>query len=426
MTTRPHAEPGRGLATGLLLLGVLLVAANLRAVLTAVGPVLPEIGADLEIGATRLGLLVSLPIFAFAAVSPLVHAIARRHGVTRTVLVALLVLLAGTLLRSVPNEPALWIGTAVIGAGIAVGNVLLPVVVRQDFPDRVPSVTGYYIAAQSVVAGAASGLAVPIAELTGAWEIAVGAWVVLIAFALVSWLPRMRGRAPQTAALPSTPVPTPVPTPARMPEPAPREVPLVWRSGLAWQVAAYFGLQSTAFYVLVSWLPTVEQDLGVAPATAGWHLSVFLAVGIVANLAAPFLMRLGGDQRVAAVTTPVLTVVAVGGLAVAPGLVALWVALAGMAVGGSMVVALSLITVRSGDATAGSRLSSMVQSVGYLGVACGLVVAGVVRDLAGPGSHLLLYVGVVAAAQLAVGLSVGRNRVLGRPPGSSLGGSLGR
>lgn len=397
---RPATDRPLGAPAVLLLAGVLLVAANLRAVLTAVGPVLPEIGADREMSPTELGMLVSLPILAFAVVSPMVHAVARRHGVERTVLVALLVLLAGTLVRSLPIGFSLWVGTAVIGAGIAVGNVLLPVVVRQDFPDRVPAVTGYYIAAQSVVAGLASGLAVPLTAVTGSWEIAIGLWVLLIAFALGTWLARMGRREEPVAELSMTV------------KQVSDGAPAVWRSGLAWQVAAYFGLQSTAFYVLVNWLPTVEQDLGVSPTRAGWHLSVFLAGGIVANLATPLLIRLGGDQRIAAVTTPTLTIVAALGLIALPGLVALWVTLAGMAVGGSMVVALSLISFRSGDATAGSRLSSMVQSVGYLGVALGLVVAGAIRDLTGPGKHLMVYVAVVAILQLVVGLGVGRTKVL--------------
>lgn len=399
MNWRTRARDGGPRAPALLLLaGVLLVAANLRAVLTAVGPVLPEIGAERDMNPTELGLLVSLPILAFAVVSPVVHIVARRHGVERTVLIALLVLLAGTIVRSVPIGFSLWLGTAVIGAGIAVSNVLLPVVVRQDFPDRVPSVTGYYIAAQSVVAGLASGLAVPLAAVTGSWEIAIGLWVLLIVFALGSWLPRM-GRRGESAELP-------------VPDEQVYAGAPVWRSGLAWQVATYFGLQSTAFYVLVNWLPTMEQDLGVSPAMAGWHLSVFLAGGIVANLAVPLLLRLGADQRIAAVSTPTLTILAALGLMALPGLVAVWVALAGMAAGGSMVVALSLITFRSGDAAAGSRLSSMVQSVGYLGVVLGLVVAGVIRDLAGPGNQLMLYVTVIAVLQLAVGLGVGRINML--------------
>lgn len=382
----------------LLLAGVLLVAANLRAVLTSVGPLLPTIGADRGIGPTTLGLLVSLPILVFAVVSPLVHTLARRVGVERAVLLALLVLLVGTVTRSVPGAPALWVGTAVIGSGIAIVNVLLPVVVRQDFPDRVPAVTGFYIASQSGVAGLASGLAVPLAVAAGSWEIAIGVWALLIALALGSWVPRTR-RSPVVEA-------------RRAPEQQPDVVPAVWGSVLAWQVAAYFGLQSTAFYVLVNWLPTVEQDMGVSPTRAGWHLSVFLLAGIVSNLVTPLLIRLGHDERLAAVATAACTVVAALGLAVVPGLVVLWVTLAGMAAGGSMVVALSLISARTGDATAGSRLSSMVQSAGYLGVAAGLVVAGVVRELAGPGNELLLYVIALGALQLLVGLRVGRTQVL--------------
>ena len=254
------------------------------------------------------------------------------------------------------------------------------------------------------MAGLASGLAVPLADAAGSWEFAIGVWALLIVFALGSWLPRMGKRA------------APAVEARALPEQEAGAVPAVWRSVLAWQVAAYFGLQSTAFYVLVSWLPAVEQDLGVSPTRAGWHLSVFLLAGIVSNLAIPLLMRRGDDERLAAVTTATLTVVAALGLAVLPGLVALWAALAGMAAGGSMVVALSLTSVRSSDATAGSRLSSMAQSAGYLGVACGLVVAGVIRELAGPGNKLLFYVVALGVLQFLVGLRVGRTQVLATGP----------
>lgn len=407
MDTRPATDGRpvrRALSSGLLLVSVLLVAANLRAVIAAVGPVLPTIADDTGLSPTALGVLVALPVAAFAVFSPMVHRVAARFGTDRTVLVALAMLTVGTVVRSLPaGAGSLWplfVGTVTIGAAIAVGNVLLPVIVRRDFPNRVPAVTGYYIAIQSVVAGIASGLAVPVSVATGSWRLAIGVWGLLIVLALVAWLLRLGSQAGAPSDTESLTVTVPA---------APVSV---WRSALAWQVAGYFGLQSAAFYVLLSWLPTVEQDMGVAPAAAGAHLSVYLIVGIVANVAVSKFLTLRGDQRIAASVVPAWIVVAMLGMLYLPGLAVVWVAVSGLAVGASMVISLSLISLRGGGPRITGRLSSMVQATAYAGVGVALLVAGWIRDVAGPGQHLLIYVLALAVLQILLGHLVGRNRAL--------------
>lgn len=432
MTSFAH---DRGLSRGLLLAGILVMAANLRPVITAVGPVLPRIGTDLGLSASALGALAAVPIVAFGVVSPAVHSLGRRFGVERTVLVALILLAAGTVVRSLPGQSvSLWVGTALIGATVAVGNVLMPVVVKRDFPMHLTGTTAAYTAAQSVFAALASGLAVPIADAWGSWRLSLGVWVLLMVVAAVLWLPRLRRparRAPVAGphapapegANPDAPAtgPSPASSPAPGPSPSPGApashdgavtVRSVWRTGLAWQVAAYMGLQSTVFYVLVNWLPTLEQDLGVSPSAAGWHLFVFQAVGIVSNLAAPALMRIGPDQRVAAVAMPSLTLTAMVGMVAVPDLVLLWAAVVGLGTGGAFVTALSLVGLRSADPITTSKLSSMVQAVGYLGAAGGLVLAGALRDATGPGPLLVLYVGTVALLQIVAGSQAARDRVI--------------
>ncbi|WP_418605667.1 MFS transporter [Georgenia sp. SUBG003] len=398
-------RPSR-LPAWLLLAGILLVAVNLRPAISAVGPVLPVIGEDVGLGSAALGALAAVPIVAFAVVSPVVHPLARRFGVERTVAASLVLLALGTLLRSAPGPAAtLWIGTALIGATVAVGNVLLPVAVKKDFPLRVPATTAWYVAVQSVFAATASGVAVPLADL-GGWQLAVGVWVVLVALALLAWMPRLRaaGRV-RTSGAPARPSGPGAAAPS-----TPRGS--VYRHRLAWLVAAYMGLQSTVFYVTLNWMPTVEQDLGVDPATAGWHLFSFLAVGIAGSLAVPSLMRVGGDQRLAAVLVSVLTLVGTAGIWLVPGLVWLWVPVIGLGTGSAFVVALSLVSMRAADPATASQLSAMSQAVGYAITAVGLVLAGVLRDLAGPGASVLLLMAVVAVLVLAVGLSVGRPRTL--------------
>lgn len=394
-----RAQPAAALPYGLLLVGVLVLAANLRAVISAVGPVLPVIGEDTGMSPAGLGVLAAAPVAAFAVVSPLVHGLAQRFGVERTLFGSMLLLAAGTLIRSLPIAlDAAWpllLGTVLIGAAVAVGNVLLPVVVRRDFPAHVPKITGYYIAVQSVVAGAASGLVVPVAGTTGSWRLALAVWGCLILLAVVVWLPRIR-----TYARP----------PAHATQSRASTVPVsLWRSSLAWQVAGYFGFQSTSFYVLLSWLLTVEQDMGVSPGVAGIHLAVFLVVGLATNLAVPKVLTIRGDQRIMAALAPAWIAIAMVGMLLVPSIPVVWVAMSGLALGASMVVALSLISLRAGGDRTTSRLSSMAQATAYSGVALGLLVAGGIRDVFGPGQHLLVYVLMLAVCQLGLSAGVGRS-----------------
>ncbi|MFI7643930.1 MFS transporter [Nonomuraea sp. NPDC049400] len=387
---------------GLVLAAILLIAANLRALVAAVGPALPIIAADTGLSATAQGVLVALPVAAFAVFSPMTAAVAVRRGTERMLLFALIVLAAGAVLRSLPVPAAdLWpvfIGTAAIGGAMAVGNVLLPVLTHKAFPSRVSVVTGHYIAVQSVVAALASMLTVPLVLWLGSWRLAIGLWGLFVLAALVTWRPRM-GVAPQPA--PSDPSVSP-PTVER---------PSVWRTPLAWQVATYFGLQSSAFYILLSWLPSVEQDIGVSAEAAGEHLGVFLLTGIAATQVVPMFLR-GQDQRAVAMIPPLGVLLAMVGLVLVPSLVVLWAALAGFGLSCAMVTSLSLISLRAGHAELTGRLSSMVQGAAYTMVAVALVAAGFVREVIGPGRHVTALVAAAAVGLTVLGGWVGRDRTL--------------
>ncbi|MGC5166224.1 MFS transporter [Luteimicrobium sp. DT211] len=381
-----------------LLVTVLVVAANLRGAITAVGPVIDDLGADTGLSAGALGLLGAVPLLTFAVVSPLVHALARRTGTEPAVGIALFVLAAGTTLRSVTAVPgSLWVGTVLLAGAIAVGNVLVPALVKRDFPDRVPVVTGVYSAVMSGFAAVASGIAVPLAAI-GGWQLALGAWAGLALLGALLWLPRTRAH---------TPPPDDDPQPLGV---AP------WRSATAWQVALFMGLQSSGYYLLVTWLPEIEHDRsGTSHASAGWLLFAMQIVGIVAGLAVgPVLHRLR-DQRLAAAGVSGLMVLAAVGLIVAPGAHVLWVLLAGASSGASLVVALSLFAARTRTARDAGRLSGMAQGVGYLVAAGGPTVAGLLHDATGAWAATLGLVACVAAAQAVVGLLAGRNRYVGEP-----------
>jgi CP family cyanate transporter-like MFS transporter len=370
---------------------VLLVAANLRAAITSVGPVVDIIRADTGLSSTALGLLGAVPLLTFAVVSPSVHLLSRRIGAERAVFAALIVLVAGTVIRSLPgHQVSLWLGTVLLGAAIAVGNVLLPAIVKSRFPHNVAVLTSLYTSVMSGVAALASGVSVALAGL-GGWPLALGLWALLGVPALILWIPRLRER--------ETVMTDPAAAAASM-----------WTAPVAWYVALFMALQSTSFYLLITWLPSIEADQGVSPSAAGWHLFLFQVVGIVSGLVAGPVIRARADQRAIGAAVSAIMVVAAGGLLFAPGAVLLWAMLAGVSTGGAIVLALSLFGLRTRTAAETSRLSGMAQGVGYLIAAAGPIGVGILHDATGGWAVPLVAEIGVATAQLVVALLAGRDR----------------
>ncbi|GER22270.1 cyanate transporter [Zafaria cholistanensis] len=408
----------RAVAPALLLAGIMLVAANLRPAITAVGPLLEPIGAEAGLTAAQLGLLTAVPLLAFAAVSPLAHGLGERFGIHRTVLVALVLLLAGTLVRPLPGAAAgLWIGTFIIGAAIALGNVLIPAVVKREFPDRMTELTGVFSAVMGGLAALGAGLAVPLSRVplgggAGGWRFALGAYAVLVLPALLVWW--LWGRAGRVAPSTGSGRPAAFAGPAKLPGPgtnddAPMARGAVWRSAVAWQVTAYMGLQALTFYVLVSWLPTVEQSYGRPAVAAGWDLMFFQLAGVVASLLAPLTLR-GRLRRIGPVVPAAGTAAAVLGLMLAPGAMLLWVVVAGFFSGASLVVALSLFGLRTRTHRQASAVSGMAQTGGYLLAAAGPPLFGLLHDQSAGWIWPLALVLAASVLQALVGVPVGRDR----------------
>lgn len=382
----------RPMSATFLLITVLVVAASLRAAITSVGPLLTLIGNDTHLSKSALGLLGAIPLAAFAIVSPLVQLLVKRFGTERAVLLALVVLTAATVLRSIPGwDGWLWIGTAIIGAAIAVGNVLLPTIVKRDFPNHVAAATGGYVAVLSGFAALASGIALPLGNAFG-WRISVGAGALLSLIGAIVWLPRLRHQvAVKTAAEP--------PSPGSM-----------WRAPVAWWVAMFFAAQMANFYLLITWLPTIEKHTGQSAVAGGWHLFVFQAAGIVGGLLIPRLMRGRADLRAVSTAVALTMVAAMVGLLLAPALVVLWAIVGGMSAGAALVVGLTFIAARARHTTDAGRLSGMAQSLGYALAMVGPILAGYLLDKTNAWQAPVLLVLVIAVLQLIVGLFAGRDR----------------
>lgn len=396
--TTARNAPDHTARFGFAFVGVLLIAVNLRVSFVSVGPVLGNISSDLELSRTAAGLLTSLPLMAFAVFSPVAPGFAARLGLNQALWMSLLILASGIVLRSLPMLGLIWVGTASIGLAIAFLNVLVPSLVKRDFPATVSQVTGTYSAIHAAIAAIGAAVVVPVAQSSPAgWRLALGMWVGLVLIAMAVLLPWLRRQAPTPPASATT-------------QEASFRSP--WTSALGWHVTLFMGLQSIAFYVLMAWLPTIEQSRGVSASTAGMHLSVFLLVNVVASLAAGGILHRSPDQRLVSFTSGALMFVTFLGLALAPNLTLLWVLLGATGCGSLIVIALSLFSLRTVNYPQAASLSGMAQSVGYGLGAVGPVMFGGLRDVSGDWTLPLLVAAGTMVVLAVMGVLAGRDKVI--------------
>jgi MFS transporter, CP family, cyanate transporter len=377
---------------GSFLIALLLIAANLRPSLTSVGPLLKTIQDQLSLSPTAAGLLSSLPLLAFAGCAPLAT-FARRHGPEKILLVAVITLIAGLLLRSAGSTFALFAGTGVLATGIAVVNVLLPMLIKQHYPDRVPTITTAYATTMGAVAALASGVSVPLARsLPGGWQTSLASWALPAMVAAVFWLPHLR--SPRSAVANASDAASPHPP---------------WRTKLAWQVTSFMGLQSTLFYIAISWYPAILRDNGFSPTSAGWLLTLFQVAALLAGLPIPMLIRRFMDQRGLALTASMLVAFGTLGILFAPQAAVLWMVVLGAGAGPGLILALSFMGLRASNPTTAASLSLMAQSIGYLLASFGPIAFGFVHEHVGGWSAALVLAFGIALVQGVCGWGAGRS-----------------
>ncbi|MGX1773388.1 MFS transporter [Nocardia brasiliensis] len=380
----------RSLPTAGLLIGIVLIGANLRAALTGVGALLPTIERETGLSSAGSGVLGALPLLIFAAVSPLVARIAGR-GSGRVLLFALLGLVAGVLLRSAAGLWCLFAGTAILAVAITFGNVLLPSVLRASLPERrIGWATGAYVTAMTLAAAVSSGVSVPLSEhLPGGWRSALACWAVLAVAALLVWSGQQRRQVRAPAAT------------------APAGIP--WRSGLAWQVSVFMGLQSLGFYAIIAWLPSIVHDNGMSERAAGVLLFAFQLLGLLAVNLLPWLERWLGDQRLLAAGASALNAIGFLLLALAPRLALVSVLLIGLGAGVCLVLAMTFQSRRAGDAAQAAALAGMAQTVGFAVAAVGPLLLGLLHTLTGGWALALLTLTAATLAQAVLGWGAGRD-----------------
>lgn len=384
---------GMASASVFMVAAVVILAANLRAPLTMVGPLVPELQRELGLSHAAAGALTTIPLLAFAFLAPVAAAFARRFGIERTLFGSLVVLLAGELIRPLSGEFSLFLGTALIGAAIAVDNVLMPALIKDTFSERVGLMMGVYTVTMNMSAAFASGIAVPLADGWGlGWQGAFRFWALLAALALAVWLPQARRWEPDGA-------------------PSGSRRSTLWRSWLAWQVTLFMGLQSFFFYCVVTWLPELGQSKGLAPGAAGWLLFFFQFAQLPMMFVSPMLAERMDNQK-ALIGSAVLCMGA-GTLAFFGGQGWwLWAGalVAGIGAGMAFSLAMMLFTLRTRHPLAAAQLSAMAQSVGYLLAAAGPPLFGVLYDAARRFTAPLGMLLAVCAAMMAFGLGAARNQ----------------
>jgi cyanate transporter len=385
-------------AAALLVAAIVGVALNQRPAVVSVSPLLRDLRADTGLSAAMAGLLTTVPVLCFGAFAPLAPRLARRLGLETAVALSLVLLAGGIGLRLLPPTAALYAGSLVAGASIALANVLLPAYVKREFP-RPGAVMGAYSASLNVGAALGAAVTVPLGTALGlGWRASLGMWIVVAVVALALWLPvagtgrAHRGAGPDVAAGGS------------------------WgllRQPLARQVTAYLGLQSVQFYSVVAWLPTLLADAGVPVGEGGVLLGVSNVIGAAGALVAPALAGRLRTQRPLVLVVGGCYAAGLLGLALAPGTATLlWVALFGIAQGGGFALALTLIVLRSPTPLVAARLGGVAQCLGYLVAAAGPLVLGALHDLTGGWTWPTLLLVVTLVPMTWFGWFAGRNAVL--------------
>ena len=384
----------------LLIAGIILVAINLRPAITSVGPLLGIIRDEIGLSNWSVGLLTSLPLIAFAIMSPLVARIGRRVTNEYALVIGLVLLLGGIAVRSISIISFLFIGTLLVGLGIAFCNVLLPGVIKEKFPLKVALMTSIYSTVMTMVAAVASGLSIPIASgLNLGWNMALFVWAIPAIIAIILWIylgKKNKGVSDSQDAV----------------HHEERKKNNIWRSSLAWQVALYMGFQSSWFYITISWLPEILYDYGVDMATAGWMLSIAQFIGVPFSFLVPMIAAKYESQRNVVLVLGALGIGGYCGLLFGSSylMMVISIILIGIPLGGNFALALALLGMRARNSRQAADLSGMAQSVGYVLAAIGPIFIGYLFDVTHMWETPLITLIIISGLVILFGFGAGRNK----------------
>jgi len=336
-----------------------------------VGSILYCIVEDLNLSNTIAGAITTVPLIVIAVLSPCISKISEKTGIIQALLLGMVTMLLGIMLRSFGGIFGLLLGTALIGAGIAFGNVLIPAIIKSFFPDRIGTMTGVFTTTMSICSGVAAGISVPLAaELGWRWTFCIWAVTALLAIIIsiiqIKRIPNVSDSCAKTEVKSQTQKP-------------------LYKIPLAWWIAVMFGGQSCVFYIMVTWLPTIVTDRGISAMSAGVIATILQLAAIPANFATPMLAGYFKNQSRLAVSVAGLGIIGLLGILFAKSMLlfAISTGILALGLGGTFSLSLVIFGMRTSDGIQAARLSGFAQSAGYVMAAIGPTLAGAIYDFSG-------------------------------------------
>lgn len=376
----------------LLATSIVLIALNMRDLTTSVAAVLPEIVRDTGLTPTQASILTALPVLCFGLFGPFGSILARRIGIGRALLLALFVLTGGAAIRIFGTTVLLFGGQLFSGAAIGVLNVLLPALLKRDFPRQIGLMTGLYTMATCLGAAIPAATTVPLMNaLGGSWFGALGFWALPAAVAMLVWYVVMTSRPNDYST-------------------AVFSVRGLWRDRLAWQVAAFMGLQSSFAYIIFGWLSPILRDRHVSATSAGLILGVCVVAQAIGSLISPSIAVRLRDQRLCNVIVTVVLVAGLLGCIFAPlPTILFWALLTGFCQGAIFALAITVIVLRSPNVEVATYLSGMSQTIGYMIAWLGPLLVGLIRGWTGSWNASAILFVALGAATAIFGAASGRS-----------------
>lgn len=354
-------------ATWLFVLGIVCISFTMRSPITSVGPIMDVLRENLHISNVVAGFLTTIPLLAFAVVSPVVPKISRKYGIERTLWIALFILAIGVVLRSLGGIATLYIGTVFIGVGVAFSNVLMPSIIKLRFPLQIGLLTAIFTVAMNITASLAAGVSYPLATTALGWQGALGIWLLFIIVAIIIWIPQTTSTIHTTRHLTGE-----------------RQQKAIWRYPLTWALTFSMGLQSLLFYTTAAWIPSMLTAQGISANTAGVMFSTMQLAQLPMTFLIPILADKTKDQRGLVIMFSVLNIIGFGGLLLGlTDFTWLWMILLGLAGGASFGICMMFFSVRARNAYEAAELSGFGQSIGYLLAAVGPVLYSYIHDAFG-------------------------------------------
>jgi MFS transporter, CP family, cyanate transporter len=380
-------------------LGILFVSFNLRAPITSVGPITDLIQNEYSLSNSVAGLITTLPLLAFAIFSPFVAKMNHKFGHGLTMLGGLILIIIGELVRSYTNVYGLFIGTMFIGLGIAIGNVLIPSVIKHKFKKNVGNIISIYITSMCIFAALGAGISIPATNILG-WNSSLAMWVILAFIALLIWLPQLKKSEEYNNSddLAIEKV---------------MQSKSIWKSPLAWWVTLYMGTQSFLFYTLIAWIPSIIIFKGLDSHFAGMMALLFQLVALPATLLVPIIANKIRHQKLIAtiISLNYLAGMIIFLLATTSFGIIISMVFIGIGMGGAISLAIGFITLRTPHAKKAAELSGMSQSAGYLLAAVGPILLGFMFDITKSWTSSIIVLIVAIVLLILFGLKAGRAEV---------------